>query len=582
MFYVTTPIYYVNDRPHIGHCYTTLLADVAARFARLREGPDAPERVFFLTGTDEHAEKVVASAREHGVSVQEWADRNAEAFRRAFAQMGFSNDDFVRTSEARHKERASAYIRRLMDAGYIELGDYEGWYDPSQEEYVTETVAKEHDYTSPVTGRPLEKRTEQNYFFRLDRPEFSAWLVEVIERGERGEEGGLRIEPEARRNEVLGRIRQGLQRVPVSRRVKEGDADWGILMPGDPGHRVYVWIEALCNYLTTVDTPERRRFWPAAGQGESTIVHMMAKDILWFHAVIWPCMLRALGERPPSVVYAHGYWIREGRKMSKSLGNFIEIEQLMAYADRFSLDGVRWYLATQGPMGANDADFAHRHFVETYNADLANGIGNSASRVSNMIAKYLDGELPRTCDGRFGFPEGRALQAALRARELAGTGVEDPTRTFDFARLTRERVARAIDAFERLRLDEMLLQGRAIVREVDDFISYSAPFTLAKKAGEIEHADKALATILYSCAEALRIASLLLYPACPQKMADLWRDWRCDHLSDPADANSPFREPLESLCAWGRLGVAHRIEKGAPLFMRADPEAPPPDAAGEG
>jgi len=582
MFYVTTPIYYVNDRPHIGHCYTTLLADVAARFARLREGPDAPERVFFLTGTDEHAEKVVASAREHGVSVQEWADRNAEAFRRAFAQMGFSNDDFVRTSETRHKERASAYIRRLMDAGYIELGDYEGWYDPSQEEYVTETVAKEHDYTSPVTGRPLEKRTEQNYFFRLDRPEFSRWLLEAIERGERGEEGGLRIEPEARRNEVLGRIRQGLQRVPVSRRVKEGDADWGILMPGDPGHRVYVWIEALCNYLTTVDTPERRRFWPAPGQGESTIVHMMAKDILWFHAVIWPCMLRALGERPPSVVYAHGYWIREGRKMSKSLGNFIEIEQLMAYADRFSLDGVRWYLATQGPMGANDADFAHRHFVETYNADLANGIGNSASRVSNMITKYLDGELTRTCDGRFGFPEGRALQAALRARELAGTEVEDPTRTFDFAGLTRDRVGRAVDAFERLRLDEMLQEGRAIVREVDDFISYSAPFTLAKKAGEIEHADKALATILYSCAEALRIASLLLYPACPQKMAELWRSWHCDHLCDPNDANSPFREPLESLCAWGRLGVAHRIEKGPPLFMRADPEAPPPDAAGEG
>ncbi len=578
MFYVTTPIYYVNDRPHIGHCYTTLLADVAARFARLREGPSARERVFFLTGTDEHAEKVVVSAREHGVSPQAWADRNAEAFRRAFARMGFSNDDFVRTSEARHKDRAGAYIRRLMDAGYIELGDYEGWYDPSQEEYVTETVAKEHDYTSPVTGRPLEKRREENYFFRLDRPEFSRWLVEVIERGERGEEGGLRIEPEARRNEVLGRIRQGLQRVPVSRRVKEGDADWGILMPGDPGHRVYVWIEALCNYLTTVDTAERRRFWPAPGRGDSTIVHMMAKDILWFHAVIWPCMLKALGERPPSVVYAHGYWIREGRKMSKSLGNFIEIEQLMAYSDRFSLDGVRWYLATQGPVGANDADFAHRHFVETYNADLANGIGNSASRVSNMVVKYLGGELTRVCDGRFGFADGRALQLALRARELGGTAVDDPTRTFDFARLTREHVGRAIEAFERLRLDEMLRAGRAIVREVDDFISYSAPFTLAKRAGDIEHGDKALATILYSCAEALRIASLLLYPACPQKMSELWRSWHCDHLSDPADADSPFCEPLESLCRWGRFGAGHRIDKGAPLFMRVDPDAPAPGA----
>src|SRR5690606_14150932 len=187
-------------------------------------------------------------------------------------------------------------------------------------------------------------------------------------------------------------------RVPVSRRIKEGDVDWGIGMPGDPEHRIYVWIEALCNYLTTMDTDERRKFWPrpngGAGGADHQIVHLMAKDILWFHAVIWPCLLRALGERPPSMVYAHAYWIAEGRKMSKSLGNFIEIDELRAYAERYSLDAVRWFLATQGPLGSTDADFAHSRFIDVYNAELANGIGNCASRVSNMIAKYFDGAVP--------------------------------------------------------------------------------------------------------------------------------------------------------------------------------------------
>jgi methionyl-tRNA synthetase len=207
--YITTPIYYVNDRPHIGHCYTTLLADVAARAQRL-----AGRDVFFLTGTDEHAEKVSRSAAEHGVSPMEWATTNAQRFRDAFAFMGFSNDDFVRTTEDRHTTRASAYIQRLVDSGDIELGDYEGWYDPSQEEYVTESVAQEHGYNSPVTGKPLEKRTEQNYFFRLDK--YEGWLTERIE------SGAIRVLPEARKNEVMGRIRRACRRSPspgASRRV---------------------------------------------------------------------------------------------------------------------------------------------------------------------------------------------------------------------------------------------------------------------------------------------------------------------------------------------------------------------------
>ncbi|MEO0513325.1 MAG: class I tRNA ligase family protein [Planctomycetota bacterium] len=547
-YYVTTPIYYVNDRPHIGHCYTTLLADVAARAHRLFEG--GSRGTFFLTGTDEHAEKVVTAAAERGLSPLEWADRNAAEFQKAFASMGFTNDDFVRTSEARHKDRASAMIRRLVDSGDIVLGDYEGWWDPSQEEYLTETVARESGFKSPVTGRPLEKRVEQNYFFRLEK--HADWLLERIE----GDH--VRVLPEARKNEVLGRIRQGLRDVPVSRKIEPGSPDWGITMPGDDEHRVYVWIEALCNYVTAIEQGDRRRFWPAQ-------VHVMAKDILWFHAVIWPAMLRALGEEPPQTVYAHAYWIREGRKMSKSLGNFIEIETLDAYADRYSLDAVRWYLLTQGPMGATDADFVHDRFVEVYNAELANGFGNSVSRVSKMVQKYFDGELPRECNGEFGFLDGKSLQLALRALTDAGKPPEDPSRTFHLAHACRDAAAAYREAFDRFALDEMVHHGLGLVRIVDEFISYAAPFTLAKRLGDLDHAEKALATILYSCAETLRVASLLLSPVLPEKAAAVWRAWGCE---------PPEGVPLGELAIFnGDHGIRSGavLESPEALFMRADP-----------
>ncbi len=544
-YYVTTPIYYVNDRPHIGHCYTTVVADVAARFARLL-GRD----VFFLTGTDEHAEKVVSTARERGLTPRQWADANAEQFRRAFRLMGVAESDFMRTSEDRHKTRASAYIRRLMDSGDVYLGDYVGWFDASQEEYLTETVAKEHGFKSPVTGKPLEKRTEKNYFFRLSRYEdrlrahFDAHPEFVL--------------PEARRNEVLGRLRQGLNDVPVSRAVKEGDADWGILMPGDPGHRVYVWIEALCNYLTAVDEPERRRYWPPA-------VHVMAKDILWFHAVIWPAMLMALGEALPGTVYAHAYFVAEGRKMSKSLGNFIEIDLLEAYGRRYSIDAVRWYLATQGPLGATDADFAHARFVEVYNADLANGIGNCASRVGNMIEKYFGGSVPapasrddfQAADGMGGLQEFDWEHSAVAAVEAA--------RSFETS----------------FAFDVALRGAIGLIGRVDSFINVTRPFALAKSMATDAGAARDLGTILYQCAEAIRIASLLLYPAMPAKMASLWRAWSCSPLKDPDDPDSGFGAPLAELAAWGgawSLRPGRRIAKGEPLFMRADAAEPAPTA----
>ncbi len=559
-YYITTPIYYVNDRPHIGHCYTTLIADVAARAQRL-VGRD----VFFLTGTDEHAEKVSKTAAENDKTPMEWATINAERFKEAFAFMNFSNDDFVRTTEERHKAKAVEYITRLKDEGIITLGDYEGWYDPSQEEYLTEMVAKEHDFKSPVTGRPLEKRVEQNWFF--DLPRYEPWLRDQIESGE------IRVLPEARKNEVLGRLKQGLRPVPVSRKIKEGDADWGIQMPGDDEHRIYVWIEALCNYLTTVDNDERAKYW------DGEVVHLMAKDILWFHAVVWPAMLHALGKKPPKTVYAHAYWIAEGAKMSKSLGNFIEIDLLQAYAEKYSLDAMRWFLATQGPLGANDADFAHARFIEVYNADLANSVGNSMSRVSNMFHKYFDGTIAQVCDGKFGFEDGTSLQTALAALENAGKKADDPNRTYELAAFTQQAVDNAACALETMNLETMLDSGRSIVRHVDEFISYCAPFTLAKQVDSLEDGPHALSSILYSCAEALRVASLLLSPAMPEKMAELWRNWNCTHLTDPNDPNSGFVAPLSELAKWGgeySLKPGQKIAKGEALFMRADAKEPAP------
>mgnify|MGYP001234661982 CR=1 FL=1 len=600
--YITTPIYYVNDRPHIGHCYTTLIGDVAARMARLL-GRDT----FFLTGTDEHAEKVVTSATQRGLTPIQWADKNADEFRAAFKAMNFSNDDFVRTTETRHTTRAAAYIEKLVKTGDIALGDYEGWWDASQEEYLTETVAKDNDFKSPVTKKPLERRTEKNYFFNL--PKYEERLKRAIESGE------IQILPEQRKNEVLGRIKTGLQRVPVSRAIKPGDADWGIKMPGDPNHRVYVWIEALCNYLTVVDTPERRKYWPKPSGDQAggvntgdplvtaQIVHFMAKDILWFHAVIWPAMLMALGEPVPKTVYAHAYFVSEGVKMSKSLGNFIEIDQLKAYAERYSLDAVRWYLATQGPLGATDADFAYGRFVEVYNADLANGIGNCASRVANMVEKYFDGEVPEPLHDHWfdlispvtetapgiAVQQGGASDVRLVCRsEIARRPTGARPGLYELDVLASGFVRSYIEQLEAVDLGSALKWGRTLQFQVDMLISHTKPFTIAKDLDGnpvnpgISNRDT-LSTVLYHCAEALRIASLMLYPAMPEKMAALWKLWNCSPLTNPDDCNSAFKAPLSELAQWAHpthgLKPGQKIAKGDALFMRADPKEAMPTKA---
>jgi len=534
-YYITTPIYYVNDRPHIGHCYSTLVADVAARYQRLM-GRD----VFFLTGTDEHADKVVTTAATAGLSPLDWADKNAAEFEKAFALMGFTHDDFIRTTQDRHKLKVLDYVRALQATGDVYLGDYVGWYDESQDEYLTETVAKESPqgpYTSPVTGKPLAKRTEKNYFFRLSKYE-QPLRAHIQQQADF-------IQPEARKNEVLGRLRDGLQDVPISRAIGSDPASqWGIRMPDDPSHRIYVWIDALFNYLSAIDTPERQRYWPPA-------VHVMAKDILWFHAVVWPAMLMALDKPLPRQVYAHAYWVREGKKMSKSLGNFVDIDTLRAYINKFGLDAVRYYLITQGPLAQTDADFNHAKFVEVFNADLANGLGNATSRVGNMIAKYFDGRCPD--------PQGHT--------GLAG---------YDWPSLIQTRVRAAIARADMFDLSGALAEGLALVRQVDQYINATEPFKLAKKV-EAEPAKRDdLAAILYHCAEALRVATLLMSPAIPTGTAAVFAHWSIKPINPAAG------QTLAHASAWDgphALKPGQPIAKGEILFMRADAADPPPTPA---
>ncbi len=511
-FYITTPIYYVNDRPHIGHIYTTTIADIVARTRRL-----AGEDVFFLTGTDEHAAKVVDAAAERGLETRAWADQNAAAFRDTFAEFGIANDDFIRTSEPRHIGFVEKVIADLVASGDVYLGEYEGWYDASQEEYVPEARAKEYDYCSPVTRKPLVRRTEENYFFRL-----SAYAEPMLALHTRTP---AFVRPEARQNEMISRIKEGLADVPISR---TGGGDWGVHFPGHPDHLIYVWIDALLNYASAVATDERRFRWPAD-------IHLIAKDILWFHSVIWPAVLMAVQKVAgnewldvPGMIYSHSFWISEGQKMSKSLGNFVDLEQLHDYRDTFGLDALRFYLATQGPIETVDSDFARARFVEVYNAELANTVGNSWSRIANMTGRYCEGRLPRRVDGA---GLGEAIDAITSRASSQALGLD--------------RIEQGVD----------------IVKAIDGYIQETQPFKLAKEAANQAQVEE----ILYRCAEAYRIASLYLWPALTTKMPEVWRRCGLDYESALADRG---RGDFAAWRAWGGLTDGTELAKGDALYPR--------------
>ncbi len=462
-YYVTTPIYYVNDSPHIGHAYTTLACDVLARFKRL-DGFD----VHFLTGTDEHGQKVEKSAWDAGMETQAFTDRVSQNFRDLGTVLNFSNDDFIRTTEDRHTWACQDLWRRLKERDEIYLGTYAGWYSVRDEAFYGEGELTKGDDGALVapSGAPVEWVEEPSYFFRL-----SQWRDRLLAFYEANP--GF-IAPETRRNEVISFVSGDLRDLSVSRT----SFDWGVPVPDDDAHVMYVWLDALTNYITAVGYPDTdaeayQRYWPAD-------LHMVGKDIVRFHAVYWPAFLMAAGLEPPKRVFAHGWWTNEGQKISKSLGNIIDPLELV---ERYGLDPVRYFLLREVPFG-NDGDFSRRAMVNRTNGDLANDLGNLAQRVLTMIQ--------RNCEARV--PEAGPLDEADKALLAQAGGL-----------LPAVRVAMDAQAF-----NEALEIIWSTVRAANGYVDHQAPWALRKT-------DPArMGTVLYVLAEVVRRLAILVQPFVPE------------------------------------------------------------------
>lgn len=465
-FYITTPIYYVNDVPHIGHAYTTLACDALARFKRL-DGFD----VRFLTGTDEHGQKVEKSAQAAGVEPQAFTDKVSQNFRDLVGVMNYTNDDFIRTTEARHKAGVQHLWTKLVEAGEIYLGGYQGWYSVRDEAFYGEdelTTTPGGKKIAP-TGAECEWVEEPSYFFRL-----SAWQDRLLAFYDANPDF---IMPPGKRNEVVAFVKSGLKDLSVSRTTFK----WGVPVPGDDAHIMYVWLDALANYITALGYPEMedgglyKRYWPA--------MHMVGKDILRFHTVYWPAFLMAAGLEPPRRVFAHGWWTIEGQKMSKSLGNVIAPETLV---NTYGLDQTRYFLLREVPFG-NDGDFSHKQMVARINSNLANDYGNLVQRVLSMIGKNCGGAVPTP--GAFTEADDKLLGAA-------------------YGLLDAVRVEMDAQAFHRAL--EIIW---SVVGDANRYVDEQAPWALKKT-------DPArMATVLYVLAETIRHLAILTQPFMPAASA---------------------------------------------------------------
>ena len=511
-FYVTTPIYYVNDAPHIGHAYTTVAADVLARWHRQRG-----EQVWFLTGTDEHGQKVLRSAEAHGASPQEWADRLVEtAWRPVLETIDVSNDDFIRTTEQRHTTRVQRFWQRLYDAGEVYEGSYEGPYCVGCEEYKLPGELLDGpggEKLCPIHQRPVEMLAEQNYFFRM-----SAYTDRLLEHYEANP--GF-VEPESARNEVVNFVKQGLQDLSISR----STFDWGIRIPWDEKHVLYVWIDALLNYATAVglyaDGPEGERFartWPAD-------VHLVGKDILRFHAVIWPAMLMAAGLPLPRTVFGHGWLLVGGEKMSKSRLTGIAPSQI---TDHFGSDALRYYFLRAIPFG-QDGSFSWEDLAARYTSELANDFGNLASRVTSMVERYRGGALPAP-----------VAEPTLAEELRIATGVAD------------ERFC-ALDFQAGI---EAVLH---LVKQANGYVTEQQPWQLAKDPARAGDLDR----VLYATAECLRAAAVLLHPVMPKATRTLWAALGAEAALGPIGA-----QRVAEVARWGQLPAGTRVRKTEPLFPR--------------
>lgn len=515
-YYITTPIYYVNDQPHIGHSYTTIAADVLARFNRL-SGRD----VHFLTGTDEHGIKICNAAAVRNLTPGELADEVVVHFMKLWDKLNISYDDFIRTSQDRHRKRVQALVNRLVRSGEIYLGKYDGWYDEGEEEFITENTARENDYKSPISGRDLVRHSEEGYFFRLRK-----WVPHLIEYIEDHPDF---LKPLARRNEVVSKLKLGVEDLCISREAAKL-MNWGIPMPNDQRHSVYVWIDALSNYITSlgypvVDDEERgcfRTYWPAD-------VHLIGKDILWFHSVYWPCLLMALELPLPVTIFAHGWWTNMGKKMSKTLGNFISREYIENICDEYSVDYYRYFLLRSVKFG-DDGNFSEERLLETYNTELANGIGNLLSRTIKMIEKYCSGVINSPGD----YDSSDEREVIIAAGKL---------------------IDNAQGFMKQLDLQSYLKAIVELETVINRYIEKTQPFKLAKDNAPPEQ----LSRILSTCAEAIRIILLYLQPVMPDKSKQ-----GLEMLGVELEDEKFSQLPAE----WGGYRWNKPVRKGVPLFPK--------------